>query len=548
MTLNGIKRELVKKLEEPIKLLTIMKRILTILTALIGSISMSAQTPLAGSTQVEPTEIRAGECYLFPTDFSNAYFTFSSETEGLLYLNLSKPLRIFGQEGPLPLFEKQCVQGIEAGKTYTFYNTITWGDSITMTPSFTEGKPYLPVALTSTSLADGSSYRTTFQDGDITLSFNVAINAASIKTCIELSNGEMIDVNNYRTSEDYNTQGTNYVVQLANTYESLLENGKLKKGENFKLVLSNIISSSHPQNVYEGKITLTLKASGEAVKLENANNQEKLKSYYMPGDEAGLIVLTFTDSVTCKAQSAILSYGDREAGSWTEIRVPYSIKGNTITWNVQDIHLNDVPADDEGNRYVSISLKEICDKDGNPVRSNAEGNTGTILFSYLIETMDVNIYADFMPTPGSNIDDTEEIEIWISAGKYLTFSGSKVSYQKDNTTAERIYTKEELRLEDDPYVNIDLLVYIPIKGLPFDSGEVTIELMDVLAANGTSPAIKASFYSEGQSQHIHPIETSKRTKAKNYYNINGAQIDTPQSKGFYLVRDTDGKIKKLFVQ
>lgn len=525
-----------------------MKKISTVLTALFCIISLSAQIPLAGATQDTPIPIKAGECYLFPRDFSNAFFTFQSETDGVLYLNMSKPLRIFDQNGPIPLFDKQCIQGIQAGETYTFYNTTTWGDSITMTPSFVEGKPYLPIKVASTSLADGSTYRTTFQDGDVTISFNVAVNAASIKTAIQLNNGEIIAVNNYRTSEDYNTLGTNYVVQLADTYESLLEDGKLNKGETFKLVLSNIASSTHSQNVYEGEIILTLKASGGAIKLESINNQEKLKSYYMPGDDAGLIILTFTDSVICKAQNATLSYGNREAGNWKEIKVPYSIKGDTIIWNVQGIQLNDVPADDEGNRYVSISLKDIYDKDGHPVKSNVEGNTGTILFSYLIETMDINIYADFMPTPGSNIDNAEEIEIWISAGKFLTFSGAKISYQKNGSIAEHIYSLEELRIEDDPYASSDLLVYIPIKELEFGSGEVTIELTNVLAANGTSPVIKAAFHSDGQSQHIHSTEAGNLIKIKSYYNISGIQVNTPQSKGFYLVRDTNGRIKKLFVQ
>ena len=110
-----------------------MKKVLTILTTLACTANLNAQTPLAGATQEAPIEIKAGECYLLPQDFSNAYFTFQSETDGLLYLSLSKPLKIFGENGPLPLYEKECVQGIEAGEVYTFYNTTTWGDSITMT-------------------------------------------------------------------------------------------------------------------------------------------------------------------------------------------------------------------------------------------------------------------------------------------------------------------------------------------------------------------------------------------------------------------------------
>jgi len=524
-----------------------MKKVLTILTTLACSANLSAQTPLAGATQEAPIEIKAGECYLLPQDFSNAYFTFHSETDGLLYLSLSKPLKIFGENGPLPLYEKECVQGIEAGEVYTFYNTTTWGDSITMTVSFVEGKTYLPIALTSTSLAEGSIYRSSLQDGDITFAFNVAINPTIVKAEVELSDGERIGVNNYRTSEDYNTQGTNYVLQLAQTYEALVENGKLKEGDTFCVVLSNIASTTHADNVYEGEIRLGLKSSGKTVTLESVSNQEKLQSYYMPGDEAGLITLTFTGPVTCSAQSAILAYGDREAGTWAEVKVPYTVEGNTITWNVQGIHLTNVPADDEGNRYVSISLKNICDKDGFPIKSNAIGSTGTILFSYLIETMDINIYPDFLPAIGSNIDDTKEVEIWISAGKYVTFSGAKVSYQQNGATIEKVIPLEELRQEDDPYVTTDLLVYVPVADYPFEAGEVTVELTDVLAANGTSPEIKASYQSTGSRvDHIN-TPTTPDTEVTNLWNIDGTPVSPtqPLKRGIYLQKSADGKTQKL---
>ncbi len=526
-----------------------MKKIATILTALACTASLGAQIPLAGSTQEAPVEIKAGECYLLPQDFSNAYFAFQSETDGLLYLSLSKPLKIFGQGNPLPLYDKQCVQGIEGGQPYAFYSNTTWGDSITMTVSFVEGKPYLPVALASTSLAEGSTYRTTEQDGDITFAFNVAINATAVKAEVMLENGEAVGVNSYRTSEDYNTQGTNYVLQLADTYNALTESGKLEAGEPFKVTLSNIVSTANAENVYEGEVTLNLKASGEAVRLESVSNQEKLQSYYMPGDDDGLITLTFTAPVTCSAAHATLAYGDREAGTWAEVKVPYTIEGNTITWNVQGIHLTDVPADDEGNRYVSISLKGICDKEGFPVESNTIGTTGTILFSYLVETMDVNIYPDFLPAAGSNIDETKEVEIWVSAGKYITFDGAQVTYQKDGQRVTETIPLEQLRQENDPYSETDLLVYVPIGEYPFEAGEVTVCLTNILAANGTTPEIKVSYQSEGgRISSVNPA-TGTPTEVVGTWQTDGRSASgIGVQKHIYIQRMTDGRYRKTIIK
>lgn len=525
-----------------------MKKILATLAMVICALGVNAQIPLMGGTEENPTEIKIGEEYLFPTDFSNAYFTFHSQTDGVLYLSMSKSLKIFDQDGPLPLIGKQCVKGIHAGKTYTFYNTSTWGDSITMTPNFVEGKPYLPIELVSTSLANGATYRTTIHNGDITFCFNTGLNTSAIKAEVILPDGESITVNNYRTSKDYNTQGSNYVLQLAETYNALLKEGKLKAQDSFSVVLSNIISETNSENIYDGKVTLNLKASGEAVKLISISHQEKLQSYYMPGDDAGLIVLTFSAPVTCQAKNATLSYGDREAGTWTEVKVPYTIEGNTITWNVQGIHLTQVPANSEGERYVSISLKNICDNEGTPVESNTAGTIGTILFSYLIENMDINIYPDFQPIAGSNIDQTKEVEIWISAGKYITFSGAKVTYQKDGVRTEENIPLNQLRQENDPYSETDLLVYVPIETLMCDAGEVTIELTEVLAANGTQPDIKVTYTSTGKGgDSIHSIPTNA-TSVVATYQLDGTPIPNNRPrKGVYLQKLTNGEIKKTVV-
>lgn len=526
-----------------------MKKILTILTAFLCTLGMNAQIPLAGATQENPVEIKTGECYLLPTDFSNAYFTYKAEADGLLYLTLSKGLKIFGQGGPLPLFGKECVQGVRSGETYTFYNTTTWGDTITMTPSFIAGKPYLPLELLSTTPGEGSTYRTTQQEGDVTFIFNVTINATAVKARVELANGETISVSSYRTSEDYNTQGTNYTLQLAETYNMLYNDGRLKEGDTFKVILSDIVSDTEADNIYNGEASVQLTASGEVVRLASISNSSKLMSYYMPGDEAGLITLTFTGDVTCTAPHATLTYGDREAGTWTEVKVPYTINGNTITWNVQGIHLTSVPADDEGNRYVSISLKNIADKEGYPIESNAIGTTGTILFSYLIETMDINIYPDFLPAAGSNIDNTKEVEIWISAGKYVTFDGAKVTYQKEGTSTTETIPLEQLRQEDDPYSDTDLLVYVPIETYPFEAGEVTIELTNVSAANGTTPEIKVAYQSEGARVSHITSPTSTRPEATGTWSIDGRPVSPTlqsQQKGIYLQRMADGTVRKTF--
>ncbi len=497
-----------------------------------------AQTELAGTTEEQPMAVESGQCYLFPRDFSNAYFSFTSPEDGLLTLKTNKMLRIFANGSLMPIFGTESIMGVKAGQTYLFYNSSTWGDSITMEVSFQPGTPYLPLKLVGTTPADGDTYHTATKEGNVVFTFNVPVDVETVKANVVLSDGSTISVNNYIASEDYNTKGTVYTLLLAETYRSLLADGRLKKGDSFRVELSDVSDKDNPENICEGILGITLVAYGNAVSLSDITGGNTLKSYYMPGAEEGFIALTFTEEVTCQAPSAWLTYGDREAGTWVELPVPYTINGNVVTWNLQGIHLNNVPADTEGHQIVTIYLRNICDVNGNAIEGNTVGSPGTITFSYEIELVSVNIYSDFVPSIGSVIDETEELEIWIAEGKFLTFDGVLLTYQKDGQQVEQIIPVGELCLEDDPLSNTDILVYVTLKDIFFDAGEVTVELTGVMAPDGTTPEVKGTFRSEGKedSSGIHPVVRVKCAEDSPIYNLDGVRVESPLQPGIYLQR------------
>lgn len=530
-----------------------MKQILTFMLMVSCITILKAQTSLMGTTPEQPIAIESGQSYLLPTDFSIAYFTFKSETDGILRMKMSQNFKIFGSDGkgevngPLPIHDNVCIQGVHAGEIYHFQSTFTWGETITMEVSFEEGVPYLPLALTEVSPVDGSTYFTTHKEGCITFSFNGEVNASAIEASLILPNGEDIPLNNYMATEDYNTLGTIYTLYIAETYNQLLTDRKLKANDLFHITLRNITSPSEAENKIKGELKVTYKASTEATKLTGTSKTDKLKSYYMPGDEEGIIALTFSSPITSTAKSATLSYGDREAGTWKEIPVPYTIDENILKWNIQGIHLNEVPEDAEGHKFVSIQQRNILDTDGQYIESNTTGSPGSINLTFEIELLELNIYHDFQPAAGSCIDDVEEIEIWISAGKYITFENAKITCISGGEPKEYLFPKETLRLTDDPYSADDLLIYIPIKDCLFDTGVITIELTGVKAADGTSPIIQGTFISEGKGAQ--GIESIIRGDDAGYhlFNLDGAPIIYPNKRGIYLKRNADKRIKKVFI-
>lgn len=529
-----------------------MKKLLIMLCSLFGAVSLNAQTSLAGSTAENPIMLVVGEEYLLPADFSIAIFAYTAEKDGVLTLEMSSPLRLFRADAqgnsldPLPLFGTNCMVGVQAGETYYFQHASTWGKSVILKISLAEGSPYLPITLEQVTPADGSIYHTTMQEGSVTFEFNIAVNTSDLAPSLVLPDGGQMALTDYTVAENYITQGTIYTLKVAATYNSLLADGILKPGDTFRIVLANVADKAHAENCFADGISVSYTASPEAVTLTGVSKEDKLKSYYMEGDEDGLVVLTFSGDVVCSAESAQLTYGDREAGTWVELPVPYTVQGNTIVWDMQGIHLNKAPLDDEGRRIVNVSLRGICDTLGNYIAGNAVGSAGTIHFSYEVETVDVNVYCDFMPAIGSNIDAVEEIEIWIAEGAYVTFDSAKVSYFHEGAAVELLFPKDSLRIETDPYNAKDLLVYVPLSKCMPDAGEVVVELTGVMTAGGNVPVIRGTFVSSGKHASAVFLHQSVSDKFLPVYDLQGrlkCRLQVGESveglpSGVYLI---DGK-------
>ena len=233
-----------------------MKKLLIMLCSLFGFASLNAQTQLAGSAAEAPVMLMIGEEYLFPTDFSIAIFAYTAEKDGVLTLEMSSPLRIFRTDAqgnsfdPLPLFGTDCMIGVQAGETYYFQHATTWGKTITLKVAFVEGAPYLPIVLEQVTPADGSVYHTTTKEGSVSFEFNVAVNTSNLVPALMLSDGEQVSLTDYTIAENYTTQGTIYTLQVAATYNSLLAVGKLKPGDTFSIVLTNVADKAYHENCF----------------------------------------------------------------------------------------------------------------------------------------------------------------------------------------------------------------------------------------------------------------------------------------------------------
>lgn len=534
-----------------------MKKSLLFFFLILGLCSLKAQTRLTEliGTPESPMNIEVGESYLLDR-FGRQIFSFTAIEDGLLTLTLTDYCKIFSGEtslntsthelefvtnGQLSTQENNVfILGAEQGKTYLFQHDFTWGEEIIMEVNFTPGPPYIPVTLNRTIPESEAIYSTTVAEGNINFFFNLPIQANAVSVSMILPNGEEEIVTNIRAEEDFTTNGTILTVLLANTYQSLVDAGKIKEGDTFKVKVENVYEEGKPENCAQEEISVTLKASPKAVEYIGASKEETINSYYIVGDEEGLITLSFTGEVTTEATSAILHYGDREKGTYKEISIPFEINGSEVTINLQGIPLNKSALNEQ--TVINIVLSGLKDMHGYYIIGNTIGSPGAISLTYNITEIEVNIFSEFTPKSG-NIDSVNEVEIWIAEGNYLLFDGVQLTYQKGNEMQTLLLTKEELRIETDPYSVKDLLVYVPLENVYFDAGEVTIEVFNALAINGNRPVIKATYISEGKADPngINTITTPAQETP--IYNLQGVKIGIGNSqsiskslkKGIYIL-------------
>lgn len=534
-----------------------MKKSLLFFFLLLGLCSLKAQTRLTNliGTPEAPMNIVAGESYLLDKA-GRQIFSFTAVEDGLLTLTLSDYCKIFSGETSFNTSTQQMefvsseqlstqgnnvfILGTEQGQTYLFQHDFTWGVEISMEVSFTPGPPYIPVALNRTIPESGAIYSTTSAEGNINFFFNLPIQTDALSVSLILPNGETEAVTNIRAEKDFTTSGTILTVLLANTYQSLVSAGKIKEGDTFKVKLNNVYEEGKPENCAQEEISVTLIASPKAVEYIGASKEETINSYYVVGDKEGLITLTFTGEVTTESTSATLHYGNREDGSYREISVPIEVNGSEITLNLQGIPLNKSALNEE--TVINIVLSGLKDKYGYYISGNTIGSPGSISLTYNITEIEVNIFSEFTPKSG-NIDTVNEVEIWIAEGNYLMFDGVQLTFQKENETQTLLLSKEELRIETDPYSIKDLLVYVPLKEVYFDAGEVTIEVFNALAINGSQPVIKATYTSEGKADPNGIDAMALPTQEGAIYNLQGLKVGNGRlqslpkglKKGIYLL-------------
>ena len=216
------------------------------------------------------------------------------------------------------------------------------------------------------------------------------------------------------------------------------EEGRYKAGDPVTLTLTGVKSRGENPLVYGTDGTLELKwtAPGDLHKNTAIKAPDPFLSYWLPGDERGIMVLDFDYPLMTMedGQTATVSFtiGSADMGDAYQGQLPQdkiSVDGQKLYIDFTGVRRTYA---DMGltQKWESISIKVNYIKmaDGTMCFSPSAGNYGSVSTECTFEEYKSDIQAEFTPADGATLTDNF-FKVYFSDKKALTFSGVRVTYQ-----------------------------------------------------------------------------------------------------------------------
>ncbi len=383
-------------------------------------------------------------------------YKFTPETDGTLVVWAQDyPVKVYAEmsaDGTDVNYESYCssfsyesatLQNVTFGKKETAQVKAGTTYYLVGGKGFSKGKKFIAVMETITELTFecdqplGGMFDITDQrDGQAILTFNLPVTS---------DQWAYLKVGNYPQDPENGKvevrSGNNTEQLILNIKEYLTvwkEEGRYKAGDPVTLTLTGVKSRGENPLVYGTDGTLVLKwtAPGDLHKNTSIKAPDPFLSYWLPGDERGIMVLDFDYPLMTmeNGQTATVSFtiGSADLGDAYQGQLPQdkiSVDGQKLYIDFTGVRRTYA---DMGltQKWESISIKVNYIKmaDGTMCFSPSAGNYGSVSTECTFEEYKSDIQAEFTPADGATL--TENFfKVYFSDKKALTFSGVRVTYQ-----------------------------------------------------------------------------------------------------------------------
>ena len=474
-----------------------MKRIFTLLLSVVAlaATTFTAQAEDKGfGDLVDLGAMQLDTDYTLAGDFSDYIGSFTATESGTLvatgtnstimdafYANLSD---MFAEGNQIPVNydnyygTKQYHFDVTAGTTYYFYASFVMSNCVFRLTMDTNNS--VEIASIKPSLDDLFSVSA---GGLVTIQFNRSVHLDGTATIIAGSENATVAING---------QANIYTMEIKVPLFNWLENGTLKGGDTFTIRLTNVRASDNDTIVYgtDGTLELVYTINEMPVKLSNSTNTTgAFKSYYMPGDESGIVQLTFSGDISTATASLSFGNTDVEGDYYVENLKPV-IEGNTITVDLTGKQRTPELMVASGTNYdnMTLSFNGVMGVDGQLAYSEGDGTLGGFSFTYSnLDIVTAEVFSDFVPASGSSLDNVTELEIWIADEVKLQYEGVLFKYINPNDTQdyrEVVTYNDQITKEVDPDDANAAILYVPIPQVLNGTWTVVVTLYNLTSADG----------------------------------------------------------------
>ncbi|MCF2654528.1 Ig-like domain-containing protein [Prevotella loescheii] len=340
-------------------------------------------------------------------------------------------------------YETATIQNVTFGKKETAQVKAGTTYYLTGGKGFSRDKKFIAVMETITELTFecdqplGGMFDITDQrDGQAILTFNLPVTS---------NQWAYLKVGNYPQDPENGKvevrSGNNTEQLILNIKEYLTawkEEGRYNAGDPVTLTLTGVKSRGENPLVYGTDGTLVLKwtAPGDLHKNTGITAPDPFLSYWLPGDERGIMVLDFDYPLMTmeNGQTATVSFtiGSADMGDAYQGQLPQdkiSVDGQKLYIDFTGVRRTYA---DMGltQKWESISIKVNYIKmaDGTMCFSPSAGNYGSVSTECKFEEYKSDIQAEFTPADGATLTENS-FKVYFSDKKALTFSGVRVTYQ-----------------------------------------------------------------------------------------------------------------------
>ncbi len=519
-------------------------KLLLMMTFVFASANVSAAVNDLGALEV-------GKEYTIK-DFQSYQATITPEKSGILVWESATAAFItvyndeaYTQETP---YKHSYIAGgqvheykVEAGKTYYCYTDFAWNGG-TFTLYFEDELKRVKTAPEENTVFDISG------EGYIELNYNLAVSVSEVTLTVgdeALGSGSAF------------VSGRIVGIQLKGENENelnvrgLIESGVLKGGE--ELVFTFKVSSVlNPALTLDETVRYICPTKPMTLVSDNSADFV-LKSFWYPGDDAGKLILEFSDNLwtpTAEKQGpvVVLGFGNAESedpGDYYYEEFYPTADGKRLICDFTQKRRRIEDMITTGNSYGSVLVKvvNVLDENGNLASSEGKGTLGTWSWNFNYEQVDCRITSEFSPKKKLHSDE-KTIELWIGGYSNIRLNknaGVLFSWaDADGVEQSVMIAAAELDIEVE---DGDATINVTVPDAVRQSETFKMAFVGYTVADGVDHPIEAEYQYFNVPVGINGVETSDVVSVKRY-DASGAELNSPV-KGLNIIQETlsDGTVR-----